>query len=142
MEFTGRRNLSCLQGASPVYQNQLSQFEIAPQRQVLENSLMPKIALSLGAWSEHDFVHALVEGIDFRMQDIEYKFSLIQQEFTREVKYAHFRFAPLPDCCPMDPCIFLTNLRLIQRYASEPNDSSYIFSEMVPAYRAAAGESG
>ncbi|KAH8744019.1 hypothetical protein F5882DRAFT_455086 [Hyaloscypha sp. PMI_1271] len=30
----------------------------------------------------------------------------------------------------------------IQRYASEPNDSSYVVSEMIPAYRAAAGESG
>ena len=51
---------------------------------------MPKIKLSLRAWSEHDFVHALVDGIDFRMQDIEYKLSLIQQNFTREVKYATF----------------------------------------------------
>jgi len=33
-------------------------------------------------------------------------------------------------------------LRLVQRYASEPNDSSYVVSEMVPAYRAAAGQSG
>ncbi|KAH6700598.1 hypothetical protein BKA61DRAFT_705543 [Leptodontidium sp. MPI-SDFR-AT-0119] len=55
-----------------------------------------------------------------KIQDIEYKFSLVRQDFAREVKI----------------------LRLIQRYASEPNDSSYIVSEMVPAYRAAAGESG
>jgi len=68
-------------------------------------------------FKEQGFASALVQGIDFRVQDIEYKFSLVRQDFTRKVK-------------------------LIQRYASEPNDSSYIVSEMVPAYRAAAGESG
>jgi hypothetical protein len=31
---------------------------------------------------------------------------------------------------------------LINRYASEPNDSSYIVSEMVPAYCTIAAESG
>ncbi|KAN0095627.1 hypothetical protein V8E51_016338 [Hyaloscypha variabilis] len=66
---------------------------------------------------EQGFASPLVQGIDFRVQDIEYKFSLVQHDFTREVK-------------------------LIQWYASEPNDSSYVVSEMVPAYRAAAGESG
>ncbi|KAE9366257.1 hypothetical protein N431DRAFT_419424 [Stipitochalara longipes BDJ] len=66
---------------------------------------------------EQGFAAPLVQGIDFRVQDIEYKFSLVRQDFTREVK-------------------------TIQRYASEPNDSSYVVSEMVPAYRAAAGEYG
>ncbi|KAH8812284.1 hypothetical protein F5884DRAFT_784973 [Xylogone sp. PMI_703] len=66
---------------------------------------------------EQCFAPPLVKGIDFRVQAIKYKLSLIQQDFTREVK-------------------------LIQRYASEPNDSSYIVSEMIPAYRAAAAQSG
>jgi hypothetical protein len=44
------------------------------------------------ALSEHGFVPTLVEGIDFRIQDIEYKFSLAQQGFAREVKYGGVLF--------------------------------------------------
>jgi hypothetical protein len=41
--------------------------------------------------------------------------------------------------CPSSP---LTDCRLIQRYASEPNQSSYIATEIIPAYRRAAAEYG
>ncbi|KAH6678502.1 hypothetical protein B0J14DRAFT_582898 [Halenospora varia] len=66
---------------------------------------------------EQGFAFTLVHGIDFRVQDIEYKFGLSQQYFTREVEQ-------------------------IQRYASEPNESSYVVSEMVSTYRSAARELG
>ncbi len=33
------------------------------------------------------FIPTLVQGIDYRIQDIEYKFSLARQDFGREVKY-------------------------------------------------------
>lgn len=36
----------------------------------------------------------------------------------------------------------LTPTRIIRSKASEPNESSYIFAEMVPAYRSAANEYG
>jgi hypothetical protein len=36
----------------------------------------------------------LAEGIDSRIQDIEYKFRLAQQDFAREVKYGGF---PMPN---------------------------------------------
>lgn len=36
----------------------------------------------------------------------------------------------------------LTPTRITRRKASEPNESSYIFAEMVPAYRSAANECG
>ncbi|KFY44996.1 hypothetical protein V494_01204 [Pseudogymnoascus sp. VKM F-4513 (FW-928)] len=63
------------------------------------------------------FSPLLVEGIDLRIQSLTYKFSLAEQNFAREVK-------------------------ITRRKASEPNESSYIFAEMVPAYRSAANESG
>lgn len=40
------------------------------------------------------FASALVQGIDFRIQDIEYKFSLLRQDFAREVKYAALLLRP------------------------------------------------
>lgn len=41
----------------------------------------------------------LTEGIDFRIQDIEYKFSLAQQDFAREVKYGGFLVPNVPSLC-------------------------------------------
>ena len=53
-----------------------------------------RAVLTIRLWLEQGFASPLVQGIDFRVQDIEYKFSLVQQDFTREVKYARFHFAP------------------------------------------------
>jgi hypothetical protein len=52
-----------------------------------------RAVLTIKLWLEQGFASALVQGIDFRVQDIEYKFSLVRQDFTREVKYARFHFA-------------------------------------------------
>ena len=49
-----------------------------------------RAALTIKLWLEQGFASPLVQGIDFRVQDIEYKFSLVRNNFTREVKYAHF----------------------------------------------------
>ncbi|TGO22762.1 hypothetical protein BPAE_0156g00090 [Botrytis paeoniae] len=56
-------------------------------------------------------------GIDFRIQDLEYNFGLIQQEFER-------------------------GLRTIRQYVEEPNASSFVVAEMMSAYRKAGSEGG
>ncbi|TVY75935.1 hypothetical protein LSUE1_G004583, partial [Lachnellula suecica] len=61
------------------------------------------------------FPSALADGFHPRTQDLSYRSGLVLQEFDRESK-------------------------LIQRYASEPNQTSYILAEMLPAYRGAAGQ--
>ncbi|RDW87518.1 hypothetical protein BP5796_03212 [Coleophoma crateriformis] len=66
---------------------------------------------------EQGFVAGLAEGIVLRLQYIEFQFGLLQNEFLREV-------------------------RLVRAHATEPNASSYIVSEMIPAYRSAAAQSG
>lgn len=94
--------------------------------------------------SEKGFAHVLVQGIDFRLQDIDYKFGLIRQKFVREVKYApNLLYAYLQLQKYIYHSCNNTNFpRLVRRYASEPNDSSYVVSEMIPAYRTAAAQSG
>ncbi|RDL37034.1 Uncharacterized protein BP5553_04467 [Venustampulla echinocandica] len=52
-----------------------------------------------------------------RIQDIKYKFSLAEKSFAKEV-------------------------RIVRSKASEPNESSYVLAEMLPAYRSAAQECG
>jgi len=47
-------------------------------------TLPQSIKTSLVNWQ--GFASTLVQGIDFRVQDTEYKVSLLQQDFTREVK--------------------------------------------------------
>jgi len=64
-------------------------------------------------FSEKRLPVTLLDGIDFRIQDIEYKFSLAQQAFAKEVK-------------------------MIRTKASEP--TGYVLDEMVPAYRSASQE--
>ncbi|TGO79010.1 hypothetical protein BELL_0046g00100 [Botrytis elliptica] len=56
-------------------------------------------------------------GINFRMQDLEYNFGLIQQEFER-------------------------GLRTIRQHVEEPNASSFVVAEMISAYRKASSEGG
>ncbi|TGO07985.1 hypothetical protein BTUL_0233g00180 [Botrytis tulipae] len=56
-------------------------------------------------------------GIDFRIQDLEYNFGLIQQEFER-------------------------GLRTIRQHVEEPNASSFVVAEMISAYRKAGSEGG
>lgn len=56
-------------------------------------------------------------GIDFRIQDLEYQFSLIEQKFARR-------------------------LRTIRQYVEEPNASSFIVTDMMPAYRGACSQGG
>ncbi|TGO35356.1 hypothetical protein BHYA_0161g00190 [Botrytis hyacinthi] len=56
-------------------------------------------------------------GIDFRIQDLEYNFGLIQQEFER-------------------------GLRTIRQHVEEPNASSFLVAEMISAYRKAGSEGG
>ncbi|CAD6449084.1 391a815d-1b9c-4314-ad35-de3c751e332e [Sclerotinia trifoliorum] len=56
-------------------------------------------------------------GINFRIQDLEYQFSLIEQKFARL-------------------------LRTIRQYVEEPNASSFIATEMMPAYREACSQGG
>ncbi|KAF7956008.1 hypothetical protein EAE96_004929 [Botrytis aclada] len=56
-------------------------------------------------------------GIDFRIQDLEYNFGFIQQEFER-------------------------GLRTIRQHVEEPNASSFIVAEMISAYRKAGSEGG
>jgi len=58
----------------------------------LRKSKVNRAALTIGLGSEQGFASALVQGIDFRVQDLEYKFSLVRQDFAREVKYARFHF--------------------------------------------------
>ncbi|KAF5868070.1 uncharacterized protein Bfra_007265 [Botrytis fragariae] len=56
-------------------------------------------------------------GIDFRIQDLEYNFGLIQQEFER-------------------------GLRTIRQHVEDPNASSFVVAEMMSAYRKAGSEGG
>ncbi|KAK6604057.1 hypothetical protein H4I95_05960 [Botrytis cinerea] len=56
-------------------------------------------------------------GIDLRIQDLEYNLGLIQQEFER-------------------------GLRKIRQHVEEPNASSFVVEEMVPAYREAGSQGG
>jgi hypothetical protein len=85
---------------------------------------------------------ALIDGMDFRGRDVEYKFSRAQQEFIRDFKYVYpapnFTLIHLPEV----PVQYSQKCRIIRRCASEPNHSSYIASEMIPAYREAASQSG
>jgi hypothetical protein len=86
---------------------------------------------------EQRFAPALVDGIDFRSRDVEYKFRRTQQEFMGEFTYAG---SPLR-IVDSQPDAYLY-YRKIRKFASEPNETSYIFSEMTPAYRSAASQSG
>ena len=55
-----------------------------------------RAVLTIILWLEQGFASTLIQGIDFRVQDIEYKLGLVRQDFTREVKYAHFYVAQFP----------------------------------------------
>ncbi|KAH8649442.1 hypothetical protein BGZ60DRAFT_534676 [Tricladium varicosporioides] len=99
------------------YQWELLEDEIPKVFEKLLQTINIRLLKIQSHLKDKDFNSALVRGIDFRVQDIEYKFGLAQQDFARQVK-------------------------LIQRYASEPNHSSYVVSEMVPAYRRAAEQYG
>ncbi|EFQ96945.1 hypothetical protein MGYG_08870 [Nannizzia gypsea CBS 118893] len=60
----------------------------------------------------------LIKSLHYRIQDIKYRFSLIQRDFASEIH------------------------RLTRGMASEPSQSSYIVMEMLPAYRSASQEKG
>ena len=64
-------------------------FEVSGRASLKVNG----VVLTIGLWLDQGFASPLVQGIDFRVQDIEYKFSLVRQDLTREVKYACFHFA-------------------------------------------------
>ncbi|KFY43961.1 hypothetical protein V494_01724 [Pseudogymnoascus sp. VKM F-4513 (FW-928)] len=66
---------------------------------------------------EKSFGPLLVEGIDYRLQDIKYIYDLAVENFAKEVK-------------------------VISSKASVPNQSSYITTEMIPVYRSAVQEQG
>ncbi|KFY77671.1 hypothetical protein V499_03018 [Pseudogymnoascus sp. VKM F-103] len=75
-------------------------------------------------WRPHDespkrehFNPVLMEGIDLKLIDIEYQFSQVVEELAKSVQ-------------------------IICSKASEPNQSSYVVTEMTPAYRSAAQEFG
>ncbi|PQE31814.1 tat pathway signal sequence protein [Rutstroemia sp. NJR-2017a WRK4] len=92
---------------------------------------------------------SLANGITFSFQDFEYKIDLIQEEFIRKLRCG---IPPIP---PMQldfhmkvqfyPEVISGALsspnRTIEQYATEPNDSSYIVKEMLPAYRIAGDDS-
>ncbi|KFZ06243.1 hypothetical protein V501_07587 [Pseudogymnoascus sp. VKM F-4519 (FW-2642)] len=81
-------------------------------KDLLQSAKAPLLALQ-SEMREKCFSPLLVEGINFRIQSLTYRCSLAEQNFAKEVNKA-----------------------------SEPNESSYIFAEMVPAYRSAANEYG
>ncbi|KFY49525.1 hypothetical protein V496_09946 [Pseudogymnoascus sp. VKM F-4515 (FW-2607)] len=85
-------------------------------KDLLQSAKAPLLALQ-SEMREKCFSPLLVEGIDFRIQSLTYRCSLAEQNFAKEVKITRSK-------------------------ASEPNESSYIFAEMVPAYRSAANECG
>ncbi|OBT96981.1 hypothetical protein VE01_05489 [Pseudogymnoascus verrucosus] len=85
-------------------------------KDLLQSAKAPLLALQ-SEMREKCFSPLLVEGIDFRIQSLTYRCSLAEQNFAKEVKITRSK-------------------------ASEPNESSYIFAEMVPAYRSAANEYG
>ncbi|OBT81787.1 hypothetical protein VE02_09856 [Pseudogymnoascus sp. 03VT05] len=85
-------------------------------KDLLQSAKAPLLALQ-SEMREKCFSPLLVEGIDFRIQSLAYRCSLAEQNFAKEVKITRSK-------------------------ASEPNESSYIFAEMVPAYRSAANEYG
>lgn len=55
-----------------------------------------RAVLTIILWLEQGFASTLIQGIDFRVQDIEYKLGLVRQDITREVKYAQFYIAHFP----------------------------------------------
>ncbi|RDW73267.1 hypothetical protein BP6252_07174 [Coleophoma cylindrospora] len=102
--------------------------ELAYQWDILEDEipivfteLLKSIRLSFlklkTKFQEQGVVTGLAEGIVLKLRDIEFQFGMLQNEFSREV-------------------------RLVRAHATEPNASSYIVSEMIPAYRAAAAFRG
>jgi len=62
---------------------------------------------------DQGFTSMMINSIESRIDDIEYKFGLVRRDFAREI-------------------------RLNRIMASEPNETSYIVGEMIPAYRAAS----
>ncbi|KFY95308.1 hypothetical protein V500_02839 [Pseudogymnoascus sp. VKM F-4518 (FW-2643)] len=101
------------------YQWEILEEEIPTQfKKLLQSAKAPLLALqSKIRGEEKRFSPLLAEGIDFRIQSLAYICSLAEQNLAKEIQ-------------------------ITRRKASEPNESSYIFTEMVPAYRSAASECG
>lgn len=65
-----------------------------------------------------------------------YEINLAQQRFLRELRYLESLLPLRGFDQEMD---LLTQNRLIRRNASEPTEGGYILTEMLPAYKRAAG---
>ncbi|KAM3079842.1 hypothetical protein ACMFMF_003263 [Clarireedia jacksonii] len=92
-------------------------------------------------------------GITFHFQDLEYKTALMQEDFIRELRCENSKSRRISSPSILKTCackfqrtavtIELTLLeRIIERLATEPNESSYILTEMIPTYRKVGSDSG